>query len=423
MSAADHRTNKAPTNSWRRFLADSSGVSTTEYGLMVAGLTLLVLGSAPAVGSAVSGGLRTVSDHLDGSARAIGLPEADGSGAGNEILRLAVPECQPGQMLAYDQAGLTCADPNFLDRRKGAVAGNRMENGLDMNGYAIRNAGIITSTPPAQPTAPGDYTTKQYVDTAIREALEEGKYGVATQAWVDRQDFAPRAFVLAEIEKRHSGDGEDEGDDEDHGDENEGDPDEGEDGGAVADCPDSEGAHVIQGDGWFRAEGGANVLRANDGDNQIDAGGGDDVVCGMGGDDSLMGRGGNDRLNGGAGDDSYQGGGGADTIEITNPDGDDVVNDFNQRQGDRVAVAGGLRYRVEPHSDGWTAVLNFEQGGELLLWSVSAAEITVSSQDYILGEQPLQTAASEDEEAKGGRGRPPRAGGDDDEDEDEEEED
>jgi len=187
MSAADHRTNKAPTNSWRRFLADSSGVSTTEYGLMVAGLTLLVLGSAPAVGSAVSGGLRTVSDHLDGSARAIGLPEADGSGAGNEILRLAVPECQPGQMLAYDQAGLTCADPNFLDRRKGAVAGNRMENGLDMNGYAIRNAGIITSTPPAQPTAPGDYTTKQYVDTAIREALEEGKYGVATQAWVDRQ--------------------------------------------------------------------------------------------------------------------------------------------------------------------------------------------------------------------------------------------
>ncbi len=93
--------------------------------------------------------------------------------------------------------------------------------------------------------------------------------------------------------------------------------------------------------------GGDDRLKGKQGDDLIDGGAGDDRLNGQKGDDTLIGGDGNDRmkggkgediLNGGAGDDDLRGGKDADIFVLTLGDGDDVIFDFKQKDGDRIDV-------------------------------------------------------------------------------------
>jgi pilus assembly protein Flp/PilA len=51
--------NSKPTRSdvWRRFLADDSGATAIEYGLLVAGIGLTIMGTVSATGQAIKNDL------------------------------------------------------------------------------------------------------------------------------------------------------------------------------------------------------------------------------------------------------------------------------------------------------------------------------------------------------------------------------
>lgn len=91
--------------------------------------------------------------------------------------------------------------------------------------------------------------------------------------------------------------------------------------GGANDLDGSFGADRIEG------RGGADVLRGGDGDDTLNGGAGSDVLFGRQG-------GGDDHLTGGSGDDTF------DFAFVNNNslfDGDDVVTDFSQAQGDKIA--------------------------------------------------------------------------------------
>lgn len=81
----------------------------------------------------------------------------------------------------------------------------------------------------------------------------------------------------------------------------------------------------------------ADSLYGAAGGDSLEGGQGDDLLAGDDGDDRLIGDLGNDTLIGGAGNDTLEGGLGSDRFVFSA--GLDVIRDFNQSQGDTLAVA------------------------------------------------------------------------------------
>ncbi|WP_420066065.1 Ig-like domain-containing protein [Pectobacterium colocasium] len=92
-----------------------------------------------------------------------------------------------------------------------------------------------------------------------------------------------------------------------------------------------------------------DLSSAKDGNDTLNGGAGNDILFGQGGNDTLIGGEGNDLLYGGAGDDiliggaggdTLIGGAGADTFKWQAGDiGNDVIKDFNAKEGDRIDLS------------------------------------------------------------------------------------
>ena len=89
---------------------------------------------------------------------------------------------------------------------------------------------------------------------------------------------------------------------------------------------------------------GDDILLGGDNDDILLGGKGDDTLLGGNNDDILLGRKGNDLLKGDLGNDQYIGGKGADIFAIASGEGLDTIKDFNRRQGDKIALTGGLSF-------------------------------------------------------------------------------
>ncbi|WP_323666657.1 retention module-containing protein [Pectobacterium punjabense] len=88
------------------------------------------------------------------------------------------------------------------------------------------------------------------------------------------------------------------------------------------------------------AKGGNDVLNGGDGDDILFGQGGNDTLYGGAGNDLLYGGSGDDILIGGAGGDTLIGGAGADTFKWQAGDiGNDVIKDFNAKEGDRIDLS------------------------------------------------------------------------------------
>ncbi|MFJ5341194.1 Ig-like domain-containing protein, partial [Pectobacterium sp. CHL-2024] len=88
------------------------------------------------------------------------------------------------------------------------------------------------------------------------------------------------------------------------------------------------------------SKGGNDILNGGDGDDILFGQGGNDTLYGGAGNDLLYGGSGDDILIGGAGGDTLIGGAGADTFKWQAGDiGNDVIKDFNAKEGDRIDLS------------------------------------------------------------------------------------
>lgn len=113
------------------------------------------------------------------------------------------------------------------------------------------------------------------------------------------------------------------------------------------------------------------------GNDRLAGGHGNDVLIGGDGNDYLYGKGSNDRLNGGQGHDVMIGGPGGDTFYFN--DGDDVIRDFSDAQGDSLEIDSALVstsnvsnfVSSNASSDGHNTTFTFDNGDTLLLVGVA----------------------------------------------------
>ena len=79
-----------------------------------------------------------------------------------------------------------------------------------------------------------------------------------------------------------------------------------------------------------------DVIFGNSGKDVINSGNGDDMIYGEEGNDTLNAGAGDDYLTGGKGNDTLTGGAGADTFFYYNGDGNDIITDYSDTQGDEI---------------------------------------------------------------------------------------
>ncbi|MFN7714023.1 MAG: calcium-binding protein, partial [Pseudanabaenaceae cyanobacterium] len=102
-------------------------------------------------------------------------------------------------------------------------------------------------------------------------------------------------------------------------------------------------ASATTGNNNFSGGGGNDRLISGSGNDIIDGGIGNDFLSGNAGVDRLYGGDGNDTLIGGTGRDLLVGGSGADLFVLGTLGVDaDTLQDFNQSQGDRIGLTGGV---------------------------------------------------------------------------------
>jgi hypothetical protein len=114
---------------------------------------------------------------------------------------------------------------------------------------------------------------------------------------------------------------------------------------ACGSANDTLDASASTGNNNFSGGGGDDILIGGSGNDLLDGGIGSDTLTGNGGVDRLYGSNGNDTLIGGAGRDLLVGGGGADLFVLGTLTADaDTIQDFNQSQGDRIGLTGGITF-------------------------------------------------------------------------------
>lgn len=125
-------------------------------------------------------------------------------------------------------------------------------------------------------------------------------------------------------------------------------------------------------------------IYGNTGANQLFGREGADQLYGRGGDDYLNGGANNDRLDGGAGNDILRGGQSADTFVFNG--GDDIIEDFNAAQGDRIAIDDNVITQVAGLNGG-TIVSRFGDvvGGEVVFSFANGNTITIENINNLSG--------------------------------------
>ncbi|MCK0139973.1 M10 family metallopeptidase [Aliiroseovarius sp. F47248L] len=122
---------------------------------------------------------------------------------------------------------------------------------------------------------------------------------------------------------------------------------------------------------------GNDVIFGGDGNDLMAGGYGFDVLIGGAGNDRLNGEASRDRLNGGQGHDVMIGGPGGDTFYFN--DGNDVVQDFSDAQGDIIEIDSALVstsnvasfIASNASSDGHHTTITFDNGDTLMLLGVT----------------------------------------------------
>ena len=111
-----------------------------------------------------------------------------------------------------------------------------------------------------------------------------------------------------------------------------------------------------------------NFIGGTDGTDELIGDGEDDRIFGFAGNDILVGRQGDDLLDGGLGKDRYFGGLGADTFVIASGEGVDRIYNFRLKEGDRIALNGGLTFDDLTISRlGWRKTLLSVNGEDLAI--------------------------------------------------------
>lgn len=110
----------------------------------------------------------------------------------------------------------------------------------------------------------------------------------------------------------------------------------------------------------------------------LDGGAGDDILLGKGGNDILRGGAGDDWLTGGGGQNRFDGGDGADAFVLGR--GQDLVEDFDFNEGDRLLVAGDqadVNAVIASAVETGTGVrLTTEDDGQITLVGVTAGDVS-----------------------------------------------
>ena len=94
----------------------------------------------------------------------------------------------------------------------------------------------------------------------------------------------------------------------------------------------------------------SDLITGNKGDDTLNGSKGNDVLLGDQGNDKLNGSNGKDYLDGSKGFDTLVGGKGADVFQISK--GIDLVEDFNIKKGDRIALDSKGKYTIIDDPDG-----------------------------------------------------------------------
>ena len=140
---------------------------------------------------------------------------------------------------------------------------------------------------------------------------------------------------------------------------------------------------------------GKNVMNAGEGEDLLRAGAGNDMLNGGSGDDTLYGGLGEDALLGVNGSDTFIGGedallgvngsdtfiGGADADRFILGAGDDVIEDYNSSEGDKIGIAFLTNYRFE-QIEGDVKV--FSDQGETTIKNTELDELTVINKGQIV---------------------------------------
>ncbi len=137
------------------------------------------------------------------------------------------------------------------------------------------------------------------------------------------------------------------------------------------------GADMIRGDAGNDLLGGGlgrDALYGGDGEDVLFGGSDNDRLYGEAGKDTLYGGAGDDYLNGGLGNDILSGGAGADTFVFSGNEGDDVIREFNVKDGDHIDL-GGQTYTISENTEGF-AVLELSGGGSITLNGVDISDVS-----------------------------------------------
>ena len=124
---------------------------------------------------------------------------------------------------------------------------------------------------------------------------------------------------------------------------------------------------------------GKNVMNAGEGEDLLRAGAGNDMLNGGSGDDTLYGGLGEDALLGGNGSDTLIGGADADRFILGA--GDDVIEDYNSSEGDKIGIAFLTNYRFK-QIEGDVKV--FSDQGETTIKNTELDELTVINKGQIV---------------------------------------
>jgi Ca2+-binding RTX toxin-like protein len=126
---------------------------------------------------------------------------------------------------------------------------------------------------------------------------------------------------------------------------------------------------------------GHNIVNGNLGNDTIQGGSGGDTLHGGKDDDVIVGGAGRDWISGDLGANTLTGGEGADTFHAGA--GHDLVTDFNQAQGDRVAIDAGVTYHAS--QAGADVHIDLANGGQMVLQNTQLSSLGASSGWIVIG--------------------------------------
>jgi Ca2+-binding RTX toxin-like protein len=118
---------------------------------------------------------------------------------------------------------------------------------------------------------------------------------------------------------------------------------------------------------------GNDTLQGNAGNDTISGGDGNDQLAGGQNNDVLNGGAGADTLTGDLGNDTLTGGSGADVFFASNTTGQDVIQDFNYAEGDRMQIMSGTTGTA--YQSGADTIFDMGGGNQIVLVGVNLSSL------------------------------------------------